>query len=391
MDRSFQIHLLQMSDGTPHPEATCPIIPGPVFPPDTHTVEGELQVTGFRLAVRVLLLEPPAKSERLIVWDWRTGEKYMVCRSCLLLPQGGSILPFRLNPQEILYLAHRVRAKFIDDYHLLTTAAAWVTTPRLWDTTILAETLKTCTIEFGLGPDYKIDTTLGNPFYFNMESSHGVPFHEDTSKQLIGIRVVPRACSRPCSTLLLIRYGDLMKLASQIGKKPWIKWEAWRKFTLPVKFRPGVQEFGLLRSHLLIVCRDSKGSGTILYIYDFTVRSLRQRVQDKKVSDQLIPYTRRKFPLSAEGEPLGDFRFTEDNIFVLSVGTLPIRITRDLTYVIPRVLWTDPRCYGCGQFRGGGSVRPTFLLYPLETSLKFDVTFHACGPMLEIPSHDSIA
>lgn len=91
--RSIRIHLLQMNDGRPHPEAADPIITGPTFPYGTEIIEGELQLTSCRLAARVVLLElPRGGSEHLIVWDWRTGGKCMVCFCCLLLPYDNSIL-----------------------------------------------------------------------------------------------------------------------------------------------------------------------------------------------------------------------------------------------------------------------------------------------------------
>jgi len=64
-----------MDDGQPHPEASDPIITGPVFSPGVHTVGGEVQLTGCRLAARVVV---PLEPEHLIVWDWKTGEKHMV-------------------------------------------------------------------------------------------------------------------------------------------------------------------------------------------------------------------------------------------------------------------------------------------------------------------------
>lgn len=93
-DRLFRIHLLQMSNGRPHPEAANSIITGPAFSPGAHTVGGEVQLTGCRIAARVIV---PHGLEHLIVWDWKTGEKYMVCPSQLLLPHDNSILPFGTN------------------------------------------------------------------------------------------------------------------------------------------------------------------------------------------------------------------------------------------------------------------------------------------------------
>jgi len=211
-------------------------------------------------------------------------------------------------------------AKFIDDYRLLTSVAGWVTTPQLWDTTTVAPAQSTPYIEFGLGWDYTIDNSLGNPFYFNLGSGHNAPFHERSSRQLVGIRVVPRDRSRRGSTILVIRYGDLMEFASHIGKKSWIKWETLKHVVTPVELKPDVREFGLLRSHLLVICRDLKNSSTLLRVYDFTTRSLQQQARDGIVSDRLTPYVLREFLLSAEGGQLNDFRFTEDSILASAVS-----------------------------------------------------------------------
>ena len=75
-----------MNDGRFHPKTTHSIITGPTFPFGTHIVEGELQLTGHRVAARVVLREPLGKSEHLVVWDWRTGEKCMVRSLRSLVP-----------------------------------------------------------------------------------------------------------------------------------------------------------------------------------------------------------------------------------------------------------------------------------------------------------------
>ena len=209
-------------------------------------------------------------------------------------------------------------ARFVDEYRLLTSVAGWVTTPQLWDTATAAPARS---IEFGLGRDYTIDNSLGNPFYFNLGSGYGAPFHEEFSRQLVGIRVVPRDRDRRGNTLLVIRYGDLMGLASDIGKKSWIKWETLRRVVIPIELRPDVRELGLLRSHLLVISRDVKDSDTLLRVYDFTVYSLREQARNEGVSDPLTPYVAREFLLSAESGQLSDFQFTEDSILASAVST----------------------------------------------------------------------
>jgi len=217
-----------------------------------------------------------------------------------------------------------VWAKFIDEYRLLTSVADWVTTPELWDTSVIAAHR----VAFGLGPDYKISSTLGNPFYFNLGSSHNAPFHEGASRQLVGIHVVPRSPTRHRSTLLVIRYGDLAKCTSQIGGGSWIKWERWRNFIIPIGFEPGVRELGLLRSHLLVICENLGDS--LLRVYDFTIHSRKQQARDEANPGLLPPYTLREFLLSANSLLLDDFLFAEDSILALVVSATLARIIRRL-------------------------------------------------------------
>jgi hypothetical protein len=98
LDRPFRTHLLQVSDARPHPNVIDSIITGPIFPFGTRIVDGELQLAGRGLAVRVVLREPSGKSERLISGD--RGE-VMVC----FLSHGGSILPFRTRRKLWIHVA----------------------------------------------------------------------------------------------------------------------------------------------------------------------------------------------------------------------------------------------------------------------------------------------
>ena len=216
--------------------------------------------------------------------------------------------------------SHRMWARFIDDYRLLIAVADWITTPRLWNTAIPAQPGSDSFVEFGLGPDYTIDTIFRNPFYFNLGSSYDAPFHEGASRQLVGIRVTSRSHTRRGGTLLLVRYGDLVKFASR--GRSWIKWGVWEDSIIRIEFEPTVREFGLLHSHLLVARRDLKDSGTLLYIYDFTVHSRRQQTRDGTIVDRPPLCTIRKFPISAESGRLSDFRFAEDAVLALVVSAL---------------------------------------------------------------------
>lgn len=107
-------------------------------------------------------------------------------------------------------------------------------------------------VGLGLGPGDTIRTRLGNPFYLNLGSNHDAPFHEDCSRQLVGIHVHNAFSSthRDYSCLLVIRYGDLVELTS---KESWIEWEAWENLIIPIELNPNIREFGLLWSHILVV------------------------------------------------------------------------------------------------------------------------------------------
>lgn len=77
--RSFTIQLLRMSDGQPHPSASAPVINGPDYGKEWVAGEMQVQLTRSRLAVTVMtLIDLPPRVPRLIVWDWKTGVKYVV-------------------------------------------------------------------------------------------------------------------------------------------------------------------------------------------------------------------------------------------------------------------------------------------------------------------------
>jgi len=67
-----------MSDGRPHPKAVDSSITGPVSPFGTHVVDGELQLSGYSIAARVVLREPSGNPEHLIR-DRRIGGIPLVC------------------------------------------------------------------------------------------------------------------------------------------------------------------------------------------------------------------------------------------------------------------------------------------------------------------------
>ena len=215
--------------------------------------------------------------------------------------------------------SRRVWARFIDDYRLLTAVTRGITSSRLWDTAIPAHTGSDSPTEFGLGPDYTIDTNSGNPFYFNPGSSYDVPFREGASRQLVGIRVISRSRIGR-HRILLVRYGDLLKLAS--NGRSWFRWGLSDGSIVRIDIEPNVQEFGLLHSHLLLTCRNIKDSSTLLRVYDFTVYSRQQQARNGSISDRSPPYTMHEFPMGGETERLSDFRFAEDAILALVVSTL---------------------------------------------------------------------
>jgi len=103
----------------------------------------------------------------------------------------------------------------------------------------------------------------------------------------------------------VVRYGDLVELASQIGEK-----SRGRGFTT-IRSNSS-QTFGLLRSHLPVICKDLKDPSTLLCVYDFTVRSRRQQARDNVILDRLPSSTLKEFLLDPKGEPLSNFLLTED-------------------------------------------------------------------------------
>jgi len=82
--RSFQLSLLQMSDGSPHPDAVEPVIIGTEFGPWQRVHWVSIEATGRRLAADVSLVQHDnmdgMRHNNLFIWDWRTGQKYCVSR-----------------------------------------------------------------------------------------------------------------------------------------------------------------------------------------------------------------------------------------------------------------------------------------------------------------------
>lgn len=129
-----------------------------------------------------------------------------------------------------------VRAKLTDDYRLPTAFVSWITTPQLWDTTIPAQAWNnpSHSVEPRLGPDYTIDTSLGNPFYL-----YPIPRgqFEAVGRYPRGrLRILCRGQSVP----LIIRYGDLVKLASV--KKLRTQWGVWESLTIPIEPKSDIRK-----------------------------------------------------------------------------------------------------------------------------------------------------
>ena len=77
--RSFIIQFFQMSDGQPHPSAFAPIINGPDYGRGWAADGIQVQLTRSRIAVTVLVsLDDPPRVPHLLIWDWKTGTKYVV-------------------------------------------------------------------------------------------------------------------------------------------------------------------------------------------------------------------------------------------------------------------------------------------------------------------------
>lgn len=74
-----------MSDGQPYPNRVDPSVMGSNYESPTRISWVHLQLTSHRLAARVVtvqtddLLDPSTTD--LYIWDWRTGEMWLVSRS----------------------------------------------------------------------------------------------------------------------------------------------------------------------------------------------------------------------------------------------------------------------------------------------------------------------
>lgn len=86
VDRVLQIHLLQLSDGRPHPLAT---VDPTVFRLDsgqgTEITKLSILISKRRLVVAVSV----NKNSALLIWDWRNGHRLFVSAPNPLLPARG--------------------------------------------------------------------------------------------------------------------------------------------------------------------------------------------------------------------------------------------------------------------------------------------------------------
>lgn len=86
---SFQIELFQMSDGKPYPNDAHSPAMGSSYEPLTRIIWVQLQLTGCRLAARVVMVQMDDALDLgatdFFVWDWKTGNMCMVSRFVLLV------------------------------------------------------------------------------------------------------------------------------------------------------------------------------------------------------------------------------------------------------------------------------------------------------------------
>jgi len=76
------IKLLQMSDGQPHPSVSGPLVDMPYYERDWtwRANDIKIQATCSRLAltVPIFVRSGAPRAPHFIVWDWKTGVKYVV-------------------------------------------------------------------------------------------------------------------------------------------------------------------------------------------------------------------------------------------------------------------------------------------------------------------------
>lgn len=74
------MELLRMSDEQPHPSVSAPMSDIPYYERERTVRDMRIQVTCSRLALTVLIFggSDGPFGPRFVVWDWKTGVKYVV-------------------------------------------------------------------------------------------------------------------------------------------------------------------------------------------------------------------------------------------------------------------------------------------------------------------------
>lgn len=187
---------------------------------------------------------------------------------------------------------------------------------------------------FDLGPQYK--TQRAPPgvidIVCDLESNYELPFHADSSMQLVGIRINGEYngrlwCPYP-SRVLLIRSQVLSGFTSRIGTTSTIRWEDWLHIVKPVRNRSlyGAKTH-LLHSHFIFLRTSTTSAPPRLRVIDLSLECKRKDGD----SDVIAEYYEQEVPVSSETSDRGFYLsasnivFEPDEIYGL-VSLIPLGI-----------------------------------------------------------------
>ena len=257
-------------------------------------------------------------------------------------------------------------AHFIDGYRLFGTVCPDRRTMlMLWDSSNPCSSEDPPGVIFEPGQNFVYSDIHGN--IRNHEMNHVLPFRESPSMGITALvaHTAHPITGTPIRRILIIPVGALVSLARRIGEAAYVPREDWLHFAIPIELHPIAAYTHVLHSQVLNVQRagNTPGSTSILRVWDFSLRSRRQQVQNDP-SAPLPPYTIRVFPFDANYQD-SLFDFTEGGVLATSVRIYVIASHAKVLICIYRMRGMEDVS---GHFRRRNAVTiPASGVYPSTT------------------------
>ena len=313
-----------MSDGQPHPSAFVPTIGPPDHWQAWTNVVIEVQLTSSRLAVTILtFISNPPRISRFVVWDWKTGIKFVVSSSRVHWYQDSHKSP---TIQDIVRHSHTVQ--FVDEYRIFGVSetvdpySRWSVT--LLDTSAPAEDpQKPTEIEFRLDHVESLDGIyLGRGTYIQ-ETRQGSPFRTDRKRHMLRLKCVSAPGYTPPTTPeFVIDYGSISAIASENESTSCIPWDFWKHKVVP--FDQHVESAAALYfvGPRMLAISTVPYQGPSLHSFDFTPGACRLTKQIDASLDDEPRYAIRRAKLTDmfPDAHMMNWAFSEDNVLAFTVS-----------------------------------------------------------------------